>query len=40
VTRELEAEPPRTRVKFPIIHGKANRILDLTNEQINEILLD
>ena len=40
VTRELDAEAPRTRVRFPIIHGKENRILNLTNEQINEILFD
>ena len=38
VRRELDPQPPRRRVRFPLIRGKEKRKLDLTREQVDEIL--
>jgi hypothetical protein len=38
VRRVLEEQPPRRRVKFPLIQAKEKRKLRLTNAQIDEIL--
>ncbi len=38
VNRELQGNSPRRRTPFPLVHGKESRRLDLTNEEINEIL--
>jgi hypothetical protein len=38
VTRELQGDSPRRHTTFPLIRGKESRRLDLTNEEINEIL--
>ena len=38
VRRELDPEPLRRRARFPLIRGKEKRKLDLTREQVDEIL--
>jgi len=38
VNRELQENSSRRRTQFPLIRGKESRRLDLTNEEINEIL--
>ena len=38
IRRELDPEPLRRRVRFPLLRGKEKRKLDLSREQVDEIL--
>ena len=39
VNQELEGPTRRIRTRFPLIRGKESRRLNITNEEIDEILL-
>ena len=38
VNQELEGPTRRTRTRFPLIRGKESRRLNITNEEIDEML--
>ena len=38
VSRDLEVSRPKKRIRLPLIPGKEKRLLNLTNEQIDELL--